>query len=103
MAPDWPLPKVFYFRSSLEERPEQRETLHAKCVVVDGLKVFISCANFSETAQRRNLEVGLLIVYSAQNRLRTRSQDSRRHGRIWGTSDCILRAQKSFGLVTPDR
>jgi phosphatidylserine/phosphatidylglycerophosphate/cardiolipin synthase-like enzyme len=35
--------------------------LHAKCVVVDGEAVFISSANFTEAAQERNIEMGLLV------------------------------------------
>jgi phosphatidylserine/phosphatidylglycerophosphate/cardiolipin synthase-like enzyme len=34
--------------------------LHAKCVVVDRQVVFVSSANFTEAAQERNIEVGLL-------------------------------------------
>ena len=36
-------------------------SLHAKCIVVDGAHVFVSSANFTEAAQERNIEVGLLI------------------------------------------
>jgi phosphatidylserine/phosphatidylglycerophosphate/cardiolipin synthase-like enzyme len=36
-------------------------SLHAKCVVVDDKYVFVSSANFTEAAQERNIEVGLLI------------------------------------------
>ncbi len=61
----WPkdrlLPEVFFDRRSLEPEPECRASLHAKCVVVDGKEVFVSSANFTEAAQHRNLEIGLLI------------------------------------------
>jgi phosphatidylserine/phosphatidylglycerophosphate/cardiolipin synthase-like enzyme len=56
-----PLPDVFYFPLSLAEAPEQKAALHAKCVVVDRHTVFVSSANFTEAAQERNIEVGLLI------------------------------------------
>jgi phosphatidylserine/phosphatidylglycerophosphate/cardiolipin synthase-like enzyme len=56
-----PLPQVFYFPLSLDEAPEKRAALHAKCVVVDRHIVFVSSANFTEAAQERNIEVGLLI------------------------------------------
>ena len=50
----WPddlrLPEVWYCPT----------TLHAKCVVVDGRWVFVTSANFTEAAQERNIEVGLL-------------------------------------------
>ena len=62
---DWPqgcpLPQVFYFPRSLDTAPAQRAALHAKCVVVDRQRVFVSSANFTEAAQERNIEVGLLI------------------------------------------
>jgi hypothetical protein len=36
-------------------------SLHAKCVVVDGQRSFISSANFTEQAQERNIECGVLL------------------------------------------
>ena len=56
-----PLPKVFYDPRSLDLEADKRACLHAKCVVVDGEAVFISSANFTEAAQERNIEVGLLV------------------------------------------
>ena len=35
--------------------------LHAKCIAVDNELVFVSSAKFTEAAQNRNLEVGLLV------------------------------------------
>ena len=54
---------MFYFPRSLDTAPAQRAALHAKlkCVVVDRQRVFVSSANFTEAAQERNIEVGLLI------------------------------------------
>lgn len=59
--PDRPLPQVFYDPRSLDLSAEKRSCLHAKCIVVDGQSVFISSANFTEAAQERNIEVGLLV------------------------------------------
>jgi phosphatidylserine/phosphatidylglycerophosphate/cardiolipin synthase-like enzyme len=56
-----PLLQVFYFPRSLEEAPDKRAALHAKCVVIDRHIVFVSSANFTEAAHERNIEVGLLI------------------------------------------
>jgi len=56
-----PLPKVFYDPRSLATETKKRTSLHAKCVVVDGEAVFISSANFTEAAQERNIEMGLLV------------------------------------------
>jgi phosphatidylserine/phosphatidylglycerophosphate/cardiolipin synthase-like enzyme len=58
---DRPLPEVFCDPRSLETATDKRAALHAKCVVVDTLHVFISSANFTEAAHERNIEVGLLI------------------------------------------
>jgi phosphatidylserine/phosphatidylglycerophosphate/cardiolipin synthase-like enzyme len=38
-----------------------RSSLHAKCVVVDEIDVFVSSANFTEAGQERNIEVGLRL------------------------------------------
>jgi phosphatidylserine/phosphatidylglycerophosphate/cardiolipin synthase-like enzyme len=40
-------------------------TLHAKCVVVDARWVFVTSANFTEAAQARNIEVGVLLDHPA--------------------------------------
>lgn len=58
---DRPLPRVFYDPRSLDLDAQKRACLHAKCVVVDGEAVFISSANFTEAAQERNIEMGLLV------------------------------------------
>lgn len=56
-----PLPAVYYDRRSLETGTDKRACLHAKCVVIDSGAVFVSSANFTEAAQERNIEVGILI------------------------------------------
>jgi phosphatidylserine/phosphatidylglycerophosphate/cardiolipin synthase-like enzyme len=58
---DRPLPQVFYDPRSLDADAAKRACLHAKCVVVDGEAIFVSSANFTEAAQQRNLEMGLLV------------------------------------------
>ena len=35
--------------------------MHAKCVVIDGQEGFVTSANFTEAAQERNIELGLLV------------------------------------------
>ena len=55
-----PLPQVFFDPRSLDASSQKRACLHAKAVVVDTRSVFISSANFTEAAQQRNIEVGLL-------------------------------------------
>jgi phosphatidylserine/phosphatidylglycerophosphate/cardiolipin synthase-like enzyme len=58
---DRPLPDVYYDPRSLDVDLERRACLHAKCVVVDRQHVFVSSANFTEAAQERNIEVGVLV------------------------------------------
>lgn len=61
----WPvgrrLPRVFYFPASLRTELARRASLHAKCVVIDRKVAFVSSANFTEAAQQRNIEVGVLL------------------------------------------
>ena len=56
-----PVPQIFYDPRSLSPDRNERAALHAKCIVVDGAEVFVSSANFTEAAQQRNIEVGLLL------------------------------------------
>jgi phosphatidylserine/phosphatidylglycerophosphate/cardiolipin synthase-like enzyme len=58
---DRPLPQVFYDPRSLEIKAREKSAMHAKCIAVDGRHLFISSANFTEAAQNRNVEVGILI------------------------------------------
>jgi|SRR5579883_235562 len=66
---EWPsqtcIPAVFYYPPSLNKVATERAVLHAKVVVVDRQQVFVSSANFTEAAQKRNIEVGLLLKSTA--------------------------------------
>jgi phosphatidylserine/phosphatidylglycerophosphate/cardiolipin synthase-like enzyme len=65
---EWPgtrMPEVYYDPRSLETDGAQRSSLHAKCVIVDRSVAFISSANFTEAAQKRNIEMGVLIRSAA--------------------------------------
>src|SRR6266536_2974588 len=61
----WPndraLPEIYFDPRSLAIATKRKEVLHAKCVVIDGKTAFISSANFTEAAQERNIEVGVLV------------------------------------------
>ena len=60
----WPtqrLPEVFYDPRTMRPAPSGRASLHAKCVVVDGRRVLVTSANFTQAAQLRNIEVGVLL------------------------------------------
>jgi len=56
-----PYPHVFYDPRAVEANFSKRASLHAKCAVIDLLKRFITSANFTESGQARNIEVGVLI------------------------------------------
>jgi len=61
---EWPggrLPDLYYDPRSLDADAAKRSSLHAKCVVIDREVAFVSSANFTEAAQVRNIEVGVLI------------------------------------------
>jgi len=61
---NWPgsrLPEVFYDPRALASDPRERATWHAKCVVVDDSVAFVTSANFTEWAQHRNVEAGVLV------------------------------------------
>lgn len=61
---NWPgsrLPEVFYDPRALATESRERATWHAKCVVVDDSVAFVTSANFTEWAQQRNVEAGVLV------------------------------------------
>jgi phosphatidylserine/phosphatidylglycerophosphate/cardiolipin synthase-like enzyme len=55
-----PVPTLFYDKRALVPGPPFC-SLHAKCVVVDAARAFVSSANFTQRGQERNIEVGVLI------------------------------------------
>lgn len=61
----WPadvrLPEVYFDPRSVAMDRAKAATLHAKCLVVDRQEVFVSSANFTEAAQQKNIELGLLL------------------------------------------
>jgi phosphatidylserine/phosphatidylglycerophosphate/cardiolipin synthase-like enzyme len=57
-----PFPEVYYDPRALESDSKVRASLHAKIVAVDRRKIFITSANFTEAAQQRNIEMGLLCA-----------------------------------------
>lgn len=67
-AKRWPTPRtgsvspeVYYDPRGLSTDPATRATWHAKCVVVDDELAFVTSANFTEWAQDRNVEAGVLV------------------------------------------
>lgn len=61
---EWPSarrPEVYYDPRGLLGDADHRATWHAKCVVVDDDVGFVTSANFTEWAQERNVEAGVVI------------------------------------------
>jgi phosphatidylserine/phosphatidylglycerophosphate/cardiolipin synthase-like enzyme len=60
----WPadvrLPNLYYDPQS-RRLGRERCSLHAKCVVVDDRWAFVTSANFTEAAQERNIETGVVL------------------------------------------
>lgn len=64
----WPgarLPEVFYDPRSLSTGSGPRAALHAKAVIVDDARAFVTSANFTEAAHERNIEAGVLVESAA--------------------------------------
>ena len=57
---DVPMPAIHYDPET-RKHGTKRATLHAKCVVVDRRWAFVTSANFTEAAQERNIEAGVLL------------------------------------------
>lgn len=60
----WPgmrLPVVYYDPRALMMQGGPRACLHAKCVVIDDASAFVTSANFTEAAQARNVEAGVVV------------------------------------------
>lgn len=55
-----PYPALYYDKRAIVP-PPPFSILHAKCVVVDGARAFVSSANFTMQGQERNIEVGVLL------------------------------------------
>jgi phosphatidylserine/phosphatidylglycerophosphate/cardiolipin synthase-like enzyme len=65
---EWPGPRppeVYYDGRALALGASEHASLHAKCIVVDGQKAFVTSANFTEAAQLRNIEAGVLVTDSS--------------------------------------
>ncbi|MDH3726455.1 MAG: DISARM system phospholipase D-like protein DrmC [Myxococcales bacterium] len=64
VAENWPFgapyPELYYDLRAIESPPPY-SILHAKCVVVDSKRAFVSSANFTMQGQERNIEVGVLL------------------------------------------
>jgi phosphatidylserine/phosphatidylglycerophosphate/cardiolipin synthase-like enzyme len=60
----WPgekAPDIYYDPRALGGDKLTRAVLHAKCIVVDDHKAFVTSANLTTAAQERNIEAGILV------------------------------------------
>jgi hypothetical protein len=64
LATNWPFgnpqPRFFFDKRALIPGPPYH-SMHAKCVVVDSKRAFVSSANFTQRGQEHNIEVGVLV------------------------------------------
>ncbi len=63
-----PAPETYFDPRALETDAKVRASLHAKVVIIDRRLLFIGSANFTEAAQQRNIEIGVLcsVPYLAE-------------------------------------
>ena len=71
---NWPegcrLPEIYYFPDALSAT--DKAVLHSKCVIADGREALVTSANFTGSAQIKNLEAGVLVKEALMvKRLRT--------------------------------
>ena len=82
----WPwdrFPEVYFDPRALSTDSKVRASLHAKIVVVDRKKLFLTSANFTEAAHQKNIEMGLLcaVPYLAE-RVASYLEGLRRSGQL---------------------
>ena len=56
-----PLPTVYFDPRSGPVDPQLKASMHAKLVVTDSARVFVTSANFTERAHSKNIEAGLRV------------------------------------------
>ena len=56
-----PRPQLWHDPRSLLPDALRRSALHAKCIIADNAAALITSANFTEAAQQRNIEAGILL------------------------------------------
>ncbi len=82
---DWPwdaVPELYYDPRSLAPNASERSVLHAKCIVADDRRAFVTSANFTEAAHERNIEAGLLLDNQTIALALTRQFDSLVHAKV---------------------
>lgn len=59
-----PKPDLYYDPRALDAGRGKQTSLHAKCLIVDRREALITSANFTEAAQERNIEVGVVVRHA---------------------------------------
>ena len=57
-------PSLYYDPRGLAIEPTQRASMHAKVVVIDRRKAFVTSANLTARAQQENIELGVLVSHA---------------------------------------
>jgi phosphatidylserine/phosphatidylglycerophosphate/cardiolipin synthase-like enzyme len=60
----WPgkkMPEIYFDPRTLDLESDVKSSMHAKCIVVDSKKSFITSANFTQAAHQRNIEAGVVL------------------------------------------
>lgn len=60
----WPgikLPTIYFDPRTIDLESDNKSSMHAKCIIVDSNKTFITSANFTQAAHYRNIEAGVVI------------------------------------------
>lgn len=60
----WPgkkMPEIYFDPRTLDLESDVKSSMHAKCIVVDSKKTFITSANFTQAAHQRNIEAGVVL------------------------------------------
>lgn len=55
-----PMPEIYFDPRALQTETRAHASMHAKMVAIDRRKILITSANFTEAAQQRNVELGVL-------------------------------------------
>lgn len=78
-----PAPELYFDPRALESDTKARASLHAKVVVTDRRKLLVTSANFTEAAQQKNIEFGVLcsLPYLAE-RVCSYLEGLRKDGRL---------------------
>lgn len=60
----WPgkkMPEIYFDPRTLDIGSDVKSSMHAKCIVIDTKKSFITSANFTQAAHHRNIEAGVVF------------------------------------------